>query len=285
MNRYNLIKGILNETDLIKLPESEIRQITDSKLVPYIRKEIIPNMTEDVVPYNKAYFPQEMWDLFKLPFEGHMINISTGFYYDPKDKAIARMDVYNAHLLLNMNRLNVSDMATIIIHEMTHAIDPKIHKMDVSRKLDTKYDERDERDDEKQDEKKSDEENAKNAAKVFARYQKGPREFDSHTGEVIRTLKNNFDLLPDKDYGDYQIDLWKILIEASNNNGNQLYNAHKEDAIKYLFTDKWFDHMEAKTVIDTNFWRWLSIIAIWATKPSLYKRFYNRLAKYVPYKA
>jgi hypothetical protein len=279
----DILRDVIIESDIIKLPESEIRNVTNDVLVPFIRNELIPAMTEDMnIPSSNPYMPEEMTNIYTIPgYNEQEYKISGGFYYSITDGASAKMDINNNRILINMAKANIYDLETIIIHEMTHAIDQKLRKDDVNRKIYQKY--YGQRVGDKfqfiQNEKMKQQKNEQ----LFARYFKDPREFDAHTGEIIRTLKNNFDLLPDGDVDEYRKDLWKVIIDARNNTGQELWGKYNQEPLMYLFTDNWFNKIESVNIIQTNFYRWLDIFSVWATKPTLYKRFYNRLTKYVPY--
>lgn len=60
-----------------------------------------------------------------------------------------------------------------------------------------------------------------------------------------------------------------------------LFDKYYSNPVKCLLTDNWREHKEDGT-IDENFLVWLDVICIWATKPTLFKRFHSRLNNYVP---
>lgn len=288
MNRYNLILNILKESNILKLPESEINSITHNKVVPYIQKRIIPSMDDTIqVTWDRAYAPEEMSNVFVIPdYNNNTLSISVAFYYDNDDVAQARMHVDKKQVLINMAKANIADLEDTILHELTHAIDPKLQKKDVRAKINAKHVTNPETLPKDIATKSPEEQSriSKNVQKSVDAYNKNPYEFDSFTLPLITMLKRNSEDLPEENKAEYIKKIWLVVTDAAKMDVNSLWNKYYNDSVKYMFTRDWRNQVNAMGTIDANFYNALNLFGSWATKPTLYKRFYSRLVKYVPYK-
>lgn len=279
----NIVNDLILESNIIQLPYDEIRQVTKTVLIPFIQKKIIPELTDDIrVPRQNAYAPEAMHEIYKgIPgYDNRVYNLSAAFYYDKQDEASARMAITRQTILINMARANIADLNTIIIHELTHQIDPKLNKPDVNAKIHQKYGERNsERVGAFNDEK------AQKAAEEekWVRRNLDPREYDAHSGEIIRTLQTNVNSLPHKQRSEYSKMIWNIIIDIKKNDIRVVYKKYYHEPVKFLFTDDWWEFQTGGNIIDTNFHHWLTIMKVWSGNDKLYRKFYSRLNKYVPY--
>lgn len=279
----NIVNDLILESNIIQLPYDEIRQVTKTVLIPFIQKKIIPELTDDIrVPRQNAYAPEAMHEIYKgIPgYDNRVYNLSAAFYYDKQDEASARMAITRQTILINMARANIADLNTIIIHELTHQIDPKLNKPDVNAKIHQKYGERNsERVGAFNDEK------AQKAAEEekWVRRNLDPREYDAHSGEIIRTLQTNVNSLPHKQRSEYSKMIWNIIIDIKKNDIRVVYKKYYHEPVKFLFTDDWWEFQTVGNIIDTNFHHWLTIMKVWSGNDKLYRKFYSRLNKYVPY--
>lgn len=283
MKMLPILSGLINESNLIELPEVEITNTVNTILVPFIVKELIPIFKSEPdirIPFVEPYLPDETKDLFILPMGDGEHKISVAFYYNPKDKADARMHIAQDRVVLNLASIIMSNVNSVIIHELTHAVDLKLRKDDVNKKLHAKYgmsaDETFKYDNDLLTQDEFDD--------IFIRYHKDPREFDAHTGQIIRHLRDNITYFDENRRDEIIKMLWMVIKDARTMTSNDLFKKYRSEPVIYLFTDNFVKQIDNAKLIEANFADWIEAFTIWASEPSLYKRFYNRLAKFVPYK-
>ena len=76
--------------------------------------------------------------------------------------------------------------------------------------------------------------------------------------------------------------LWRVIDSLKTKTKSDLYNEYGAESVIRLFT---LNGVKSKnnTMLRENFWQSLNVLTAWSTKPTLYKIFYKRLARFVPY--
>jgi hypothetical protein len=80
-----------------------------------------------------------------------------------------------------------------------------------------------------------------------------------------------------------EIKLWEVLSTLNNEDFFSAYNQFKDNPVIRLFTTAGLKTKNLNMVVK-NFGNYLNAIDSWKTKPTMFKTFYKRLAKVVPYK-
>ena len=112
-----------------------------------------------------------------------------------------------------------------------------------------------------------------------------PYEFDSFSHEFITTIDKNLSQMQDGEDKDNLIkSLWFLVKNLKNGfSDNTLYKEYYDDAVIRLFSENGISSKNFRA-LRSNFFQFLNIVSSWATKPTLFDKFTNRLVRYVPYK-
>lgn len=211
-------------------------------------------------------------NLYKLKtLKGDDTEVSVGFYYDEDSSATANFVPDWNWIVVNiaaMNPLAMNELKSTIRHELVHAVDPKIINSDLYWKLNP--------------------EDGDKGGDDLQRYHKKLHEFDAFTQEIINNIIKNLNKLDKYDTEGIHrnaviSDIWNIVDSIPHNDVMDLYHNYGSRLVSRFFTENGLLLKSNKT-LTTNFHNALKILKDWSTKPTMYKRFRQRLVRYVPYK-
>jgi hypothetical protein len=257
----NLFKGI-NKIKAGKFDElSKEEKSTIKNIFPYIINRKTKEFNKDFEISHGYHRPKEFFKLYTVKtLDGKTRKVSVGFFYDPKTSDIAYYESINNGIAINVAKLsinNLNQLESTIRHELIHSADPKVNKLRLKKKIDQKEKE----------------------------YGKLPYEFDSFSHEFVTTIDKNISQLQDGEDKDNLIkSLWLLIKHLKNGfSAKVLYKEFYSDAVIRLFSENGVSSKNYRALRE-NFYQFLNISNSWATKPTLFDRFMNRLVRYVPYK-
>lgn len=137
---------------------------------------------------------------------------------------------------------NINSIKEILIHELIHATDPKITKK-ISKIVNNDV----------------------------SKYIKSEHEFDAFSNQIVTTIEDFLESAQDKEK---YISLLKSYFSTIPDYSRR-YNSKEFISIDTI--DK--KYKELKTIFGDNFERLFDIMIEWATKPTLYKRFLQRVSR------
>lgn len=250
-----------------KLKRGDIQGLTqDEKIV--INKtfpKIIDRKTKEFnkgFEYIEGYIrPENFFKLYSVKtMDGKYKKVSVGFFYDENSNDIAYFETGNYGIAINVAKLNINNLNQLestIRHELIHAADPKVTKKKIRKNIDDKE----------------------------MDYDKLPYEFDAFSHEFITTIDKNLKMITDEELkNDLIVSLWYIVKNIKNGfSAKLMYREYYDDAVIRLFSENGVSSKNIRA-LRHNFYQFVSTAQSWATKPTLFDRFVNRLVRYVPYK-
>jgi hypothetical protein len=247
-----MIKLIPILEKIIKIPSSVLDK--SKELYDYINQNMNELITKSPDNSSNPYIALQDYFDFPNPYakkslESYII-VDIGFYYNPNKTAIAAMSVkkmkggdYLYTFIINLANIpeHYMDFRDTVEHELIHAIDPKV-KLQLNKNHPDEI-----------------------IPSNFHDYISSPKEFDTFTTTIIRTIKSNLDTIEYRD--EYVRLLLKLLFELKNKSVEELTGKYRN--LDFLFSRK------QVSIID--FSDKLNQIKQWATNDALYKRFLQRL--------
>lgn len=266
---YNAIKKVKGgKYGELKADEKAYINAIFRGMVNRTTKEFKPEFS---VPRKDPTTIDELTKIYNLKtLKGDETTVGVGFYYDPTDKSFAAyMGMYN-WIVINMamiTPLAMNEIKSTIRHELVHAVDPKVIDPELYYKLNPDVG--------------TDSYNQE-------KYHKSLHEFDAFSHELINTIAKNFEKVKkyDKD-GQYEDtftkQIWDIVDSIPTRGYERVLTQYNGDMVTRFFTENGITLTSNKT-LHTNFQSALTLLYSWSTKPTLYKKFKQRLVRYVPYK-
>lgn len=202
--------------------------------------------------------------------KGDETSVGVGFHYEPNNTSFASyMTMYN-WIIINMATVtpsSINELKSTIRHELVHAVDPKVLNPELYHKMNPDVD--------------TDSYNQQ-------KYHKSLHEFDAFSHEMINVISKNFDKLKKYDSdGQYKDSvckqIWDIVDSIPTMGYETLVSKYDGELVTRFFTENGIT-LKSNNTIFSNFQGALILLDSWATKPTLYRRFKQRLVKYVPYK-
>jgi hypothetical protein len=259
---YSAINKV-KKGDIDKLSSDEKGKIKG--LFPKLNKR--KSINDITIPFEGSLMPSSLENIYKVKkINGDEIPVSVAFFYDKDDKTWATVCGNYDTICLNINSFSLhyfNEVKGFIRHELIHIYDPKVTNQDVASKIDQKY----------------------SASTSDSRsYHKLPHEFDSWSSQIIGIIEDNLKTIKDDGYRRYmEIKLWEVLSTLNNEDFFSAYNQFKDNPVIRLFTTAGLKTKNLNMVVK-NFGNYLNAIDSWKTKPTMFKTFYKRLARVVPYK-
>ena len=251
----DILKETLQEANVVHVPEAILLKLEG--VYNYIKK--YEDKLKETAPedYNDPFIPNTYSKYLKFKdLKGEPIEVSIGFYNNPNDAGAGRMDTRTDTMLINLAFFgDKEDFLDLGEHELVHAMDPKVRDVKIIGKM---YPKKGAEPDQNVD-----------------KYMKSPWEFDAFTAPLINKLKVNLS----KQGADKAKDLQNILQMFSDLRTKSVDDVSRDEKyvpLAYLFSKK--EHSNEKwPSIFADFYQELSKIKIWIGKPTLYKKFLQRL--------
>ena len=245
------LSTILSEK-IIRIPPDILNK--SKELFDYINQnmdELIENAPESMS--NPYIALQEFFD-FPNPYTKQSLDayiiVDIGFFNDPNKRTLASMSVekmkggdYWYILAINLANIpnNYNSFKDVIEHELVHAVDPKIKLRFGTKSQSTP------------------------TKPGYEAYIKSPEEFDAFTTNIISNIKDNLETVTYK--AEYKRMLFKLLSEIKTESIESIIVLYS--SLDFLFSRR----QDARL----DFYNSLRQIKYWTTKPTLYKRFLQRL--------
>ena len=275
MKLLYILKESLDESKIIKVPQN-ILDLAEKQFV-YILSNIDSFKDKAPSDFSNPYIPSKFNKLFKLKdLKNNDLQVSIGFYNNPKDPGDGRMNTYEDILLLNLaNPPSKEVFMEIIEHELVHAMDPKVRDMHLfSREYDKKGAEPG---GSKLQLSKSDPNAPTEYSKNLDKYYKSPWEFDSFSATLINKLKKSYDKVDDKKA--FKDSMKELFFAIKSKSPKDIADSDLVDTAWYFSPDSW--NSEKWDDVRHYFLDDLNKIKSWTSKPTLYKRFLQRVANEV----
>lgn len=297
-----LRESLVDESNIVDIDKllPDVDKITNSKILPIVNilykaiKKAKANRYSDLSTDEKVYLnavfkgmvnirSKEFKTDYSTPSEdpttvddltntynlktltGEETSVGVGFNYDPNDNAVAAFHSEYNWIVINMANIrpdSINEIKSTIRHELVHAVDPKVLNPELFYK--------------------------KNNSDVYdkQKYHKELYEFDAYSHEIINNIVKNLNKL--KKYDEKYIDsaiksIWDIVDSIPENGDDVVYDKFQGQLVTRLFSENGIT-LRSNTTINSNFKSTLTILNSWATKPTMYKRFKQRLVRHVPYK-
>lgn len=252
----DLLKETLEEANIVQVPEEVLSKLEG--VYNYAKK--YEDKLKEAAPedYYDPYIPSTYNKYLKFQdLKGEPIAVSIGFYNNPNDTGAGRMDTNTDTMLINMaffgdkeNFLEVGE------HELVHAMDPKVRDVKIFGKMYPKK--------------------GAEPDKDVDKYYKSPWEFDAFTTPLINKLKVNLS----KEGADKSININNLVQMFSDLRTRSVEDVSWDE--KYylplapLFSKKEYSD-EVWPSIFKEFVNDLTKVKAWIGKPTLYKKFLQRL--------
>ena len=251
-------------SNIITLPK-EIDYITENKLIPFV-KDYMENikLKKYYIINQLSYFtPNKLKNLYKInntKISVALYNCSNfcSAYFLNEKKLIA----------LNLMDIKISYIKETIRHELIHAVDIKVNSKEINDKINLKHGKEKYFTDRfiKMNNEKF---NFNHVQFLRNQYFKQPCEFDAHSSVLINNITEILKNFNEKEQKEYRKIIWNIILEISTNDTSTVFNKYcSHNEMVKMFSD--FEYN-------------LEALKAFSTKPSLYRRFKNRLARNIGY--
>jgi hypothetical protein len=252
----NILKEALEEANVIQVPEEVLSKLEG--IYDYTKKyeEKLKNVAPE--DYNDPFIPSTYKKYLKFnDLSGKPIEVSIGYYNNPNDAGAGRMNTQTDTMLINIAAFgDKDDFLDLGEHELVHAMDPKVRDIKIFGKM---Y-------------PKKGAEPDQNADK----YLKSPWEFDAFTAPLVNKLKGNLNRAGRSKTQDLQR-LLQMFSDLRTKSVEDVSTDEKYTPLAYFFTKRdWNDDKEWANIF-RDFVIELNKVKAWITKPTLYKKFLQRL--------
>jgi len=251
----DLLKETLKEANIIQVPEKVLSQLEG--VYNYAKK--YEDKLKETAPedYNDPFIPKTYNKYLKFKdLKGEPIAVSIGFYNNPNDAGVGRMDTRTDTMLINMaffgDKENFLELGE---HELVHAMDPKTRDVKIIGKMYPKK--------------------GAEPDKDVDKYHKSPWEFDAFTATLINKLKVNLS----KQGADKSKNINNLLQMFSDLRTRSVDDVSRDEKylpLASLFSKKEFTDKEWPSIF-RHFYNELTVVKSWIGKPTLYKKFLQRL--------
>ena len=244
----------IKEANIVQVPEEILTKLEG--VYDYIVKHKDELHAKAHATFVYPWIPPEYNKYLKFnDLSGKPIEVSIGFYNNPKDTGTGRMDTRTDVMLVNLAFFgDKEDFLDLGEHELVHAMDPKVRDVKIFGKM---YPKKGAEPDQNID-----------------KYLKSPWEFDAFTAPLINKLKANLNKYGDKQK--YTQELLQLFSDLKTKDALELIDDEKYDSLVNFFTTK-NPTEENYPQMRHEFYTDLIKIKAWTTKPALYKKFLQRL--------
>ena len=250
----DILKETLKEANIIQVPEEILSKLEGVYDYTEKHRDELDNAAPE--NYNYPFIPPEYNKYLKFnDLSGKPLEISIGFYNNPNDAGAGRMDTRKDVMLINLAFLKDKEaFLDLGEHELVHAMDPKVRDVKIIGKMYPKK--------------------GAEPDKDVDKYLKSPWEFDAFTAPLVNKLKANLNKYGDKQK--YTQELLQLFSDLKTKDADKLVDDDKYASLAYFFTAKEPTEENYPKIRD-EFHNELSKIKTWTTKPTLYKKFLQRL--------
>ena len=252
----DILKEALSEANTVQVPEEILSKLEG--IYDYIKKN--KDKLDNSAPkdFLRPFIPSQYSKYLKFnDLSGKPMEVSIGFYNDPDDDGGGMYDPRTDTMIINLAFFGDKEyFLDTGEHELVHAMDPKVTNVKIYGKmLPKKY----------------------GTPTVNAdRYYKSPWEFDAMTATLINKLKSNLDKNKEGK-AKYLQNLVQMFSELRTKSIEDVSKDEKYRSLAYFFSKKdWNDESKWANIF-AEFTYELNRIKNWITKPTLYKKFLQRL--------
>lgn len=251
----DILEETLREANIVKVPEEILSKLKG--IYSYTSKNLDKLKRVAGKSYNLPHIPASYNKYLKFKdLSNNPINVSIGYYNDPKDVAGGRMDTRKDVMLINLAFFgDKEDFLYFGEHELVHAMDPKVRDVEIYGKMYAKK-------------------GAEPEGAGTSKYLKSPWEFDAFTAPLINKIKANLDKYGDKK--EYTKDILQMFSDLRTKDVRAVAEDKKYRPLAYFFTKRKVTKKDWPKVY-AEFYDELERIKTWITKPTLYKKFLQRL--------
>lgn len=251
----DILEEALKEANIVKVPEEILSKLKG--IYSYTSKNLDKLKRVAGKSYNLPHIPASYNKYLKFKdLSNNPINVSIGYYNDPKDVAGGRMDTRKDVMLINLAFFgDKEDFLDLGEHELVHAMDPKVRDVKIFGKIYAKK-------------------GAEPEGDGVDKYLKSPWEFDAFTAPLINKIKANLDKYGDKKK--YTKDILQMFSDLRTKDVEAVAEDEKYSSLAYFFTKRKVTEKDWPKVY-AEFYDELKKIKTWITKPTLYKKFLQRL--------
>lgn len=251
----DILEQSLREANIVKVPEEILSKLEG--IYDYTSKNLDKLKGIASKSYNLPHIPASYNKYLKFKdLSNNPIEVSIGYYNDPEDVAGGRMDTRKDIMLINLAFFgDKEDFLDLGEHELVHAMDPKVRDIKIYGKIYAKK-------------------GAEPVGADTSRYLKSPWEFDAFTAPLINKLKANLDKYGDKK--NYSQSILQMFSDLRTKDVNTVAEDEKYRPLAYFFTKRKVTKEDWPRVY-AEFYDELRKIKTWITKPTLYKKFLQRL--------
>jgi len=251
----DILREVALEEKIIQVPQEVLDK--SKSLYDYVNRIKDRVLKKGTIQYTKPHIDSKLKNYFQLKdLKGTDLIITVGLYNDPEDAGAGRMDTTKDVLLINLPFLkDYEEFEDLIEHELVHAMDPKVRDVHIFGKM---Y--------------------AKKGAEPdqFEKYVKSPWEFDAFTAPLVNKIKASLNKIGDQKQS-YTKLLIQMLSDLKTQDTNTVIQNEEYMPLAWLFTkadwkeENWDQAWSAYS-------NEIAKIKVWTTKPTLYKRFLQRIA-------
>lgn len=282
MKLKDLLIDIINEANIVKVPDEAMG--VAEKAFDYIKKNINDITDKAPLRYDKPYIPSNFLHAIKLKdLSGKDIKVSIGFYNDPKDFGAGRMNTRTDTVLLNLTYITNTDKDTfldLIEHELVHAMDPKIRDIELFGREYAKKGA--EPSGSKFVLSKSNPNDKSPYDKSYDKYLKSPWEFDAYSSPLVKVIEKSYNKFGDNNEFKNKVknDLMKLFSAIKDKSVKEIMaDPELKNTAWYLSSKPWEE--DKYDLILADFEMALKAIKAWSTKPTLYKKFLQRVSSVI----
>jgi hypothetical protein len=269
----DIIKEIVAESKAVKVPEDVLGDL--GKAYDYITANIDDISSKAPEDFTDPYIPSNFNKSLKLKdLSGKDIEVSIGFYNNPKDAGAGRMDTRKDIMLVNLPYLgDKQSFVDLGEHELVHAMDPKVRDVQLFGREYAKKGA--EPSGNKFVLSKSNPDQKSEFDKNMEKYSKSPWEFDAFTAPMVSKLGKSYNKVGNKKA--FKQNLFRLFSEIKDKSIDDILKDEDLLSTAWFFSSRDWKQENWDGVLG-DFRNSLSNIKSWTTKPTLYKRFLQRVA-------
>ena len=251
----DILKETLEEANIVQVPEDILSKLEGV----YNYTEKYEEKLKQAAPesYDDPFIPSTYNKYLKFKdLSGKPIEVSIGYYNNPNDAGAGRMDTRTDTMLINMAFFgDKEDFLDLGEHELVHAMDPKVRDVKIIGKMYPKK--------------------GAEPDKNVDKYLKSPWEFDAFTAPLVNKLKGNLNKQGANKAKDLQ-NMLQMFSDLRTKSVDDVSRDEKYLPLAYLFSKRGDSEEEWPSVFG-DFTSELTKIKTWIGKPTLYKKFLQRL--------
>jgi len=272
----DILEEILSESKIVKVPDPILNKLPS--IYDYIKSNLEDISSKAPKDFDNPYIPSKFNKILKFKdLGGNDIEVSVGLYNNPKDPGAGRMDTRKDIMLINLAFFGDKEyFLELGEHELVHAMDPKVRDVQL---LGREYAKKGaEPTGDRFVLSKSNPNQKSELQKNMEKYKKSPWEFDAFTAPLIKVLAKSYNKPEiEQSKKDFKKSIFRLFYSIRTKSVNDIVN--DKDLLKtaWFFSPRPWEDKNWDAVY-RDFKDSLDMIKIWSTRPSLYKRFLQRVA-------